>query len=645
VAKPIKISLLGGFRACREDGEPVIFSSRKAQALIAYLALEADRPQSREKLASLLWGNTGEERARHNLRQSLAKIRQALGEIVVASGDCLSLDHAASETDVGKFLELAGRNDIDALRNSLDLYAGEFLAGLELREAEFSDWLLIVRNRLRQTACDVATRLVDKLVSQGRSGEAIKALDDLLAVDPADENAHRQLMKIYASTGNRSRALRQYQRCQSALEKELGTGPDARTRALCLELQQDTDGVAERTAETAAIARVPIVAVLPFENRSGSDDGYFADGITEDLITTLSCFHTLAVISRGSSFNYRDRTVPEKKIAAELGAQYLVSGSVQRLANRVRINVQLMDADAGLQVWGHRYDREMQDVFALQDEITSTLVSTLAGRVEAARLSHARKAPPERLDAYDLVLRGKDHHHRFTAQDTALCIEMFERAIERDPAYAVAHAWLACGYGLAMVFRLDDIPTLVDKSQAAAEKGLELDENESECHRVLAQVQLTRGNLDRALWHQERALFLNPNDDRILCAQGEILTFVGRADEGLDWVRKSMRLNPYHPQRYWTHLARALFHVGNYEDALSALANITKPRIDDHVYGIVANQMLGNVDASCERVAELMRRFPEFDVSAFIGSQPYTDPAYRQAVAKPLDSAVRQAGK
>lgn len=106
-----------------------------------------------------------------------------------------------------------------------------------------------------------------------------------------------------------------------------------------------------------------------------------------------------------------------------------------------------------------------------------------------------------------------------------------------------------------------------------------------------------------------------------------------------------MRLNPYHPQRYWTHLARALFHAGNYEDALSALANITKPRIDDHVYGIVANQMLGNVDASCERVAELMRRFPEFDVSAFIESLPYTDPVYRQAVAKPLESAVRQAGK
>ena len=499
-----------------------------------------------------------------------------------------------------------------------------------------------MRNRLRQTACDVATRLADMLVAKGRNEEAIKALEDLLAIDPADENAHRQLMKIYVSTGNRSRALRQYQQCRKALETELSATPDAETRALCAEIQQATESVVKKNEDgLAAGTAVPTVAVLPFENRSGSDEDYFADGITEDLITNLSYFHSLAVISRGSSFNYRDRTVPEKTIAAELGSKYLVGGSVRRLAERVRINVQLMDAEAGLQVWGHRYDRKMQDVFALQDEITSTLVSTLAGRVEAARLSHARKAPPERLDAYDLVLRGKDHHHRFTADDTRICIEMFERAIERDPGYAVAYAWLACGYGLAMVFRLEEIPKLVDKSQAAAEKGLELDENESECHRVLAQVQLMRRNLDRALWHQDRALFLNPNDDRILCAQGELLTFVGRADEGLDWIRKSMRLNPYHPLRYWTHLARAHYHLGDYENTLSSLANITKPRVDDFVYEIVARRMLGDADAASERVTEFGRRFPEFDVDQFLGTLPYTASSCSEAIANPLREAFR----
>ena len=638
--EPLKISLLGGFQATRVGGEAVNFSSKKAQALIAYLAAEADRTHSREKLASLLWGNTGDDRARHNLRQSLAKIRQTFGDIVVADGDCLSIDGGSCKFDVHTYEALAGEAGSDALRSSLDLYQGEFLSGIELREPGFSDWLLIVRNRLRQTACDVAMRLADKLVSENRHNEAIAALDDLLAVDPADENAHRQLMKLYAATGNRSRAIRQFQRCKRALEAELGATPDAETVALCRELKHNEADGGAVAAEPAVGTTVPTVAVLPFENLSGSDDRYFADGIAEDLITALSSFHSLAVISRGSSFIYRDRDMPEKKIATELGAQYLVSGSVQRLDNRVRLNVQLMDAQAGLQVWGHRFDREMEDVFALQDEITSTLVSTLAGRVEAARLSHARKAPPERLDAYDLVLRGKDHHHRFTAEDTRLCIDMFRRAIDRDPAYAVAYAWLACGYGLAIVFQLDDMARLVDKSQAAAEKGLDLDENESECHRVLAQVQLTRRDLDRALWHQERALFLNPNDDRILCAQGEILTFVGRADEALDWVRKSMRLNPYHPQRYWTHLARAQLHLEQYTETLAALGNITKSRLDDLVYGIVANQALGRTDAVRDGIAELGKRFPGFDEPAFIASLPYTEPSFKQAIALPLREAM-----
>ena len=641
VDKRLNFRLFGGFQACRATGEAVAFPNKKAQALIAYLAMNTAHPPSRESLSSLLWGNTGEARVRHNLRQSLSYIRQKLGPIVVTSDDCVSLDGQACGSDVIEFCALAESADVEDLSRCLTLYEGEFLAGLEIREEEFSDWLQTVRVRLRQAACEVATRLAEILIAEGRTAEAEAALKELLCIDSADEAAHRQLIRIYVSDGNRSKALRQFQECERALQRELGATPDAKTRALCLELTQDNDEPIESGADDSArIGSIPTVAVLPFENLSGSDSDYFADGISEDLITSLSSFHSIAVIARGSSFSYRNRSVPEQVIARELGAQYLVSGSVRRLENRVRLNVQLMDARKGLQIWAHRYDRKMDDVFALQDEITSTLVSTLVGRVEAARLSRTRNAAPERLDAYDLVLRGKDHHHRYTAEDTRLCIEMFERAIDRDPGYAVAYAWLACGFGLAIVFRLDDVPSLVDRSQAAAEKGLQLDENESECHRVLAQVQLTRRNLDRALWHQERALALNPNDDRILCAQGEILTMIGRAAEGLEWVQKAMRLNPYHPERYWTHRAHALFQLARYADALKALGNINRLRLDDRVYRVVTNVMLGDAHAVADCVAALYREFPEFDLDGFVESLPHTDPAYRQAVAEPLRQAV-----
>jgi TolB-like protein/Tfp pilus assembly protein PilF len=644
VSRILKLNMLGGFQAQWSEGVLVSFSSKKAQALLAYLAVEADRPQSREKLSSLLWGNTGEDRARHNLRQAVAKIRKTFGDVVIGDDDCLKIDPESCTSDVGEFELLAKRDDSEALRRCLDLYRGNLLDGLNPREPEYVDWLFMARNRLRQSACQIAATLANRLVAEERPQDAITTLNKLLVLDPAHERTHQQLMELLSAVGRRSEALRQFRSCKDALHRELGVEPDASTKALHQKLLSDHQ-VVQSTGHDATLtpmvnSTAPAVAVLPFDNLSNESDGYFVDGIAEDLITALSCFHSLVVIARGSSFIYRDKNLSEKSIAQELGAQYLIRGSVQRADKRVRINVQLMDAEAGLQIWGHRYDREIEDVFALQDEITSTLVSTLAGRVEAARLNYARKAAPERLDAYDLLLRGKDHHHRFTHEDCRICIDMFNRAIERDPSFAVAHAWLACGTGQAMAFGLGDIPKLVDQSQAAAEKGLELDENESECHRILAQVHLTRRDLERALWYQGRALFLNPNDDRIVCAQGEILSYVGRAVEAEQWVRKAMRLNPYHPQRYWTHLARALFHLQCFDEAMSALDNVVKPRIDDLAYRVATAGMLGNASGVSARVQNLRKQFPDFHADNFIDSLPYTDEEYCNALQAPLVAAL-----
>jgi adenylate cyclase len=380
--------------------------------------------------------------------------------------------------------------------------------------------------------------------------------------------------------------------------------------------------------------------VLPFDNLSTQEDAYFADGITEDITIALSCFHSLQVIARGSAFVYRGRDLPEREIAAALGAQFLVRGSVQRIAKRVRVNVQLLDGARGLNLWGQRYDRELEDVFQVQDEITATVVSTLAGRVEATQLARARTAPIERLEAYDFLLRGKDHHHRFTAKDCATCIDMFGHAIEKDPTYAVAHAWLACGLGQAMVWGLDEHAKLVDRSQASAERGLELDENEGECHRVLAQVLLTRGDLRRSLHHQKRALSLNPNDDRSVCSMGEILTFAGRPKEAEEWVRQSLRLNPYHPQRYWTHLARALLHLGRFDEALSVLDQIVRPRVDDLAYSVAASVRIGE-PARVERSIEALRvAFPDFEPKSFVEALPYEHAQDRELVLGALVAAT-----
>ena len=637
--------MLGRFEAQWSDGEPVDFISKKAQALLAYLAVESGHAHTRDQVATLLWSETGDERARHNLRQALSKIRRCCNALVVSRGDSLEIDSASCTVDVVEFERLAKSKDPDELGHCLDLYRGDLLDGVIPREPVYDEWLLLARSRLRRIACEAADQFVHTLVAQNRTEEAIEALNRRLVMDPACEPAHSKLMELLARIGRRSDALRQYQTCVEALERELGAEPSVETKSLYASLQKTESGgereeVKQSVTPTLRTGRdKPTIAVLPFDNLSNSEDAYFVDGIVEDIITALSCFRSLLVIARGSSFVYRDRGVPDRQIADELGAQFLVRGSVQRAGQRVRINVQLLDALAGLHLWGHRFDRELEDVFLVQDEITSTLVATLAGQVEAARLAHARKAPPERLEAYDILLRGKDHHHRFTAEDCRTCIDMFEHAIERDPSYAVAHAWLACGLGQAMVFKLDEHAKLVDRSQAAAERGLELDENESESHRLLAQIFLTRRNLKRSLWHQERALFLNPNDDRSVCSMGEILSFVGKHEEAEEWVRKSMRLNPYHPQRYWTHLARALFHLERFEEALGALEHIGRLRMDDHVYRIAASARLGDARALERSVAELRKAFPDFDPVTFAESLPYEHDSDRKAVLDALGVA------
>jgi TolB-like protein/two-component SAPR family response regulator len=640
---PLQLNVLGRFEL-KSDGKPVGPIANKAQAMLAFLAVENDRANTRERVATLLWGGRSDDRARHNVRQALSAIGRNCGPLVAADGDILGIDLTNCVVDVVEFERTATSADPEVLADCLNLYRGDLLDGYQLREPEFEEWLRDARERLRATACQAMDRLAHALMAADRTDEAIETLGHRLLMDPACEPAHRHLMELFAISGRRSDALRQYQSCVDALERELGATPSAETKTAYETILNVDDNVDSTEARHLAVTplregKAPIVAVLPFDNLSAQEDTYFADGITEDITTALSCFHSLQVIARGSAFIYRGRDVPEREITAALGAQFLVRGSVQRIANRVRVNVQLLDGTRGLNLWGRRYDRELEDVFEVQDEITATVVSTLAGRVEATLLARARAAPSERLEAYDFVLRGKDHHHRFTAEDCATCIDMFGRAIEKDPTYAVAHAWLACGLGQAMVWGLDEHAKLVDRAQTAAERGLELDENESECHRILAQVFLTRGDLKRSLHHQERALFLNPNDDRSVCSMGEILTFAGRPKEAEEWVRQSLRLNPYHPQRYWTHVARALFHLERFEEALSVFDQIGRPRIDDLAYSVAASIRIGE-PSNIERTTNaLLVAFPDFDAASFVDGLPYERAQDRDLVLCALEAA------
>jgi adenylate cyclase len=392
-------------------------------------------------------------------------------------------------------------------------------------------------------------------------------------------------------------------------------------------------GLPEGVQDSAAAdSKKPSIAVLPLVNMSGDpEQEFFADGLSEDIITELSRFHELLVISRNSSFVYKGKAVKVQEVAREFGVDYVLEGSVRKAGDRIRVTVQLIDAETDRHVWAERYDRELKDIFAIQDEMTCAIVATLPGRLEAASHDRAKRKQTNNLAAYECVLAAKVLHHRSIRQDNAEAQRLLDRAIGLDPNYAHAHAWKACVLGQTWVYGwCADADATLQQVLKELETALALDDNDSDVHRILAAVNLTRDNHDRAAYHQERALALNPNYDLVVVQQGELLTWSGRAEEGIDWIRKAMRLNPYHPERFWNHLGRAYYCAERYAEAAEAFSRITRPDHNHHAFLAATFAQIGDAVAASAHVSEVLKRAPEFSVESYLATQHYRRGTDRQ---------------
>lgn len=391
-------------------------------------------------------------------------------------------------------------------------------------------------------------------------------------------------------------------------------------------------GGATEAAAAAPVSRKPSIAVLPLANMSGDpEQEFFADGLTEDIITELSRFHDLLVISRNSTFVHKGKAVNVREVAREFGVDYVLEGSVRKARDRVRVTVQLIDAETDQHIWAERYDRELEDIFAIQDEITHAIVATLPGRVEAATHDRAKRKPTDSMAAYECVLAAKVRHHRSTREDNAEAQRLLDRALALDPNYAHAHAWKACVLGQTWVYDwCADRDAVFEQVAAELEITLALDDNDSDVHRILAALNLNRDDHDKAAYHQERALALNPNYDLVVVQQGELLTWLGRPEEGIDWIKKAMRLNPYHPERFWSHLGRACYCAEKYADAIEAFSRITQPDHTHHAFLAATFAQMGNAVAAAAHAAEVLKSQPKFSVAVYLATQHYKHAADRQ---------------
>ena len=367
------------------------------------------------------------------------------------------------------------------------------------------------------------------------------------------------------------------------------------------------------------------IAILPLTNMSGdSEQEYFADGLTEDIITGLSRFHSVNVIARNSTFTYKGKTAKIQEIGQELGAEYIVEGSVRRAGNRVRVNVQLIDARDDSHIWAQKYDRLLDDIFAVQDEMAQSILTALPQQVEAADLEKGKRKSTAQMAAYDYFLRGREYHHRFNEKDCVEGVACLEKAVELDPDFAQAWAWLGCTIGQAWVRGyLPDPKGLWDRCVAAAQKSLELDEEDSECHRLICEIYLLQNKFDEAVHHNERGLSLNPNNPRLVVQRGYLLAYTGYAEEGVDWVNKVIQLDPMHPEMYYANLAIVLHAAKRYEESIKIFKRIPKLQSTHYAYLISCHTHLSQQEAAEEQAVKLLELEPEFSIGRFFRSLHY----------------------
>jgi adenylate cyclase len=325
------------------------------------------------------------------------------------------------------------------------------------------------------------------------------------------------------------------------------------------------------TAPALPLPDKPSIAVLPFVNMSGDpEQEYFSDGMTEDVITSLSKLSGLFVIARNSVFAYKGQAVRPERVSRELGVRYVLEGSVRKAGNRVRITAQLIDATTGYHLWAENYDGDLEDVFALQDRITRQIVAALAPKLTAPE--HPRRQETDSIEAYDHLLRGVALFYDYNKDSNAMARQRFERAIALDPNYAKAYVWLSWSHFVDWELQWTDGPGALDRSHEAATKAVALDDSVSDAHTVLGWTILWKNRQhDIAIAELERAVSLDPNSEWAHGFLAEALNLAGRPDEAIGFTKRAMRLDPNYPPWLVFHLADSYFLLRRYDEALAAL--------------------------------------------------------------------------
>ena len=387
-----------------------------------------------------------------------------------------------------------------------------------------------------------------------------------------------------------------------------------------------TGGVEQRggaTRKPLPLPDKPSIAVLPFVNLSNDpEQESFADGLTEDLITDLSRTSGLFVIARNSAFAYKGKAMDVRAIAEELGVRYLLEGSARRAAGRVRINAQLVDAASGDHLWAERFDRGLDDIFAVQDEVTGKIVGALLGRLQAL----PPRNRPRNIEAYDLCVRARKLMDD-TPQSAREAHLMLTRAISLDPGYAEAYRWLAMNHWMGLVHSGGPTAPNRDVALELARKAVAMDPNDAGCRWVLAYLLAYERSFAEAEAEFAKAIVLDPNEADTFAALSDIAVLAGRIKEGLEHIRKAFRLNPFPASWYYLTLGQALYAARDYEAAVETLRRDETYRTSSRRFLAASLAQLGRLDEARAEAELFLVGNPDFTTRHWATTEPFRDAA------------------
>ena len=400
---------------------------------------------------------------------------------------------------------------------------------------------------------------------------------------------------------------------------------------------------AEQTAVERSSPDKPSVAVLPFENLSDDpEQEYLSDGMAADLITDLSKVPALYVVSRSSSFRFKNKQLSPEQLGQELNVRYIVEGSVRRAAERLRINAQLTDTTTGYHLWAERFDWKLEDIFAAQDQLTEEITTALDIHLGHAEREHIVRRLTSNVDAYDYYLRGVSSFERYTKEGNALARQMFLKAIELDPKFVAAHGYLAATYNYDWDLQFDQVPDALDRAMESAQTAVALDPEYALGHQQLGWTYIWKKQPDKAIASGQQGVTLDPDDDLARALFGDILNCAGRPQEGLEHITKAIDLNPFHAFWYEYVKAHSYDLLGRQEEAIE-LMNKVLAIIPDFIparrHLAVIYVDLNRMQEARAEIAEILRINPGYSISEWSARARYTDPAIRQRFVDNLRKA------